>query len=186
LEYDLVCDKIDRRSRFFFLWGNELGYAWLFPTFEGYYVGLGYIGKTQKKVRSYLDDFLQHSTREGFLPEKYAIRGIFGGPDPVSVVPRYCERGIVLCGDSMGLVSQLAGDGIYYAMQSGRLAARAFTERNLAAYKELVNPLVRQVTVCGRIPPRPVAMAAAHAALLAMRFAPLRRAICRRFFLRDV
>ena len=54
----------------------------------------------------------------------YGTGNLFFGPrDPV-------ENGILMAGDSAGLIAPLAGDGIGIAMQQGRLIGRLFAELN--------------------------------------------------------
>ncbi len=185
-EYDIVCDKIDRKSRFFFLWGRELGYAWIFPTFEGYYAGLGFIGKTRKRLRFYLDDFMEYIIQQGLIPKHHTVRKMFGGPDPVAVVPNYCDKHIVLCGDSMGLVSQLAGDGIYYAMKSGKIAAEAYKEETMEDYGKLIKPVIDEVSLFRKIPPKSLGMFLARLILLAMtRSHTAQDLVFKKFFMRQ-
>jgi geranylgeranyl diphosphate/geranylgeranyl-bacteriochlorophyllide a reductase len=49
-----------------------------------------------------------------------------GAPIPLRPLPRWDNgRDVVLAGDAAGLVAPASGEGIYYAMASGRLAAEA-------------------------------------------------------------
>jgi len=75
--------------------------------------------------------------------------------------------GVLLCGDAASMVNPLSGEGIYYALASGRLAARAgllAPERPAAAYQAMLHELLGRHF--------------RHAALLglAIRWQPLARA----------
>ena len=49
-----------------------------------------------------------------------------GAPIPMKPLPRWDDgRGVVLAGDAAGVVAPASGEGIYYAMTGGRLAAEA-------------------------------------------------------------
>jgi geranylgeranyl reductase len=52
-----------------------------------------------------------------------------GAPIPMRPLRRWDDgAGVVLAGDAAGVVAPASGEGIYYAMHSGRLAARAIDE----------------------------------------------------------
>ncbi|MEV8504364.1 geranylgeranyl reductase family protein [Actinoplanes sp. NPDC051475] len=106
------------------------GYGWIFGLGDGRVnVGLGILnssdafGKTN--YRSLLTDWL------GTTPEDWGMRGeenadgpILGAALPMGFnrVPHY-TRGMMLVGDSGGMVNPMNGEGIAYAMESGELAA---------------------------------------------------------------
>ena len=49
-----------------------------------------------------------------------------GAPIPLKPLPRWDNgRDVVLAGDAAGVVAPASGEGIYYAMVGGRLAAEA-------------------------------------------------------------
>ena len=52
-----------------------------------------------------------------------------GAPIPLKPLPRWDNgRDVVLAGDAAGVVAPASGEGIYYAMLGGRLAADAVDE----------------------------------------------------------
>jgi len=106
------------------------GYGWIFPMGDGRVnVGLGVLnssvefGKTNYKEM--LVDWLG-STPEtwGMSDEANADGPILGAALPMGFnrVPHY-TRGVMLVGDSGGMVNPFNGEGIAYAMESGVLAA---------------------------------------------------------------
>jgi geranylgeranyl reductase family protein len=93
------------------------GYGWIFPH-RGYYsVGFGGIRGGVTKPADLLRNFL---VRQGFYG-KQKLRGCFL---PVGGVPRPVARDrVVLVGDAAGFVDAFTGEGIGYAILSGKLAA---------------------------------------------------------------
>jgi menaquinone-9 beta-reductase len=106
------------------------GYGWIFGMGDGRVnVGLGVLnssvafGKTN--YRAMLTDWLATTPPEwGMADEANADGPIQGAALPMgfSRVPHY-QRGMMLVGDSGGMVNPFNGEGIAYAMESGELAA---------------------------------------------------------------
>jgi geranylgeranyl reductase family protein len=106
------------------------GYGWIFGLGDGRVnVGLGILnsssafGKTN--YRAMLTDWLDGT------PEDWGLRGDANAAGPTlgaalpmgfNRVPHY-TRGVMLVGDSGGMVNPMNGEGIAYAMESGELAA---------------------------------------------------------------
>jgi menaquinone-9 beta-reductase len=106
------------------------GYGWIFPMGDGRVnVGLGVLnssvefGKTNYKEM--LVDWLGSTPPAwGMSDEANADGPILGAALPMGFnrVPHY-TRGVMLVGDSGGMVNPFNGEGIAYAMESGALAA---------------------------------------------------------------
>jgi geranylgeranyl reductase family protein len=134
--------------------GDKLlpGYGWIFGMGDGRVnVGLGVLnsssafGKTN--YRRLLTDWLATTPPDwGMTDEANADGPILGAALPMGFnrVPHY-TRGVLLVGDSGGMVNPFNGEGIAYAMESGELAAEVLVqalarpagadrERALAAY----------------------------------------------------
>jgi geranylgeranyl reductase family protein len=128
------------------------GYGWIFGLGDGRVnVGLGILnsskafGKTN--YRRMLTDWLGSTPGDwGMRDEANAAGPILGAALPMGFnrVPHY-TRGVLLVGDSGGMVNPFNGEGIAYAMESGELAAEVAVqalarpagperERALAAY----------------------------------------------------
>ncbi|MCZ7440263.1 geranylgeranyl reductase family protein [Micromonospora sp. WMMC241] len=137
--------------------GNDAllpGYGWIFGLGDGRVnVGLGVLnsssafGKTN--YRKLLTDWLANTPEDwGMTDEANAEGPILGAALPMGFnrVPHY-SRGVLLVGDSGGMVNPFNGEGIAYAMESGELAAEvavqalarpagAERERALMAYPQ--------------------------------------------------
>ena len=95
-------------------------YAWVFPHGDTASVGLG---SAQKGFA------LRPATkalRESIgLADAETIR-VEGAPIPLKPLKRWDNgRDLVVCGDAAGVVAPASGEGIYYAMECGRMAAGA-------------------------------------------------------------
>jgi geranylgeranyl diphosphate/geranylgeranyl-bacteriochlorophyllide a reductase len=95
-------------------------YAWIFPHGETISVGTGSAVKGFSLRRAV-----------GALRQLTGLQAVEtirreGAPIPLSPLPRWDNgRDIVLAGDAAGVVAPASGEGIYYAMLGGRLAAEA-------------------------------------------------------------
>jgi geranylgeranyl reductase family protein len=106
------------------------GYGWIFGLGDGRVnVGLGILnssdafGKTN--YRHLLTDWLGSTPQEwGLRDEANADGPTLGAALPMGFnrVPHY-TRGVMLVGDSGGMVNPMNGEGIAYAMESGEMAA---------------------------------------------------------------
>ena len=111
--------------------GVELpGYGWVFPLGGGRAnIGLGYmpVGKTEgkKSIKKMLKDFVERPAFHAMLSsanqttefKSYPIRTDF------STAKTYHKR-TILAGEAAGLVNPLTGEGIDYALESGKIAAQ--------------------------------------------------------------
>lgn len=118
------------------------GYAWAFPKQGHLSVGVGVFLRNgpaglPDRLRAYL-------ARSGLSGRREVRRQ--GGVIPVS--PRldgFVRRRVLLAGDAAGLADPLTGEGIYGALTSGSLAARALVQGGLreAAVREIYEAALR-------------------------------------------
>jgi menaquinone-9 beta-reductase len=157
MEYDIVCEKKDTHIHTIPGYKMEVGYAWLFPTSTGYQAGIGIVRKPRKSLKVYLDSFVDWAVKQNLMPSDYSIAKTSGGALPLKLAKKYATDRILLCGDAMGLVKVLTGEGIYYAMKSGKIVGQVLSQNqeNIAKrYKKKVRPLVRDVFITPYIPPK--------------------------------
>jgi geranylgeranyl reductase family protein len=105
------------------------GYGWIFGLGDGRInVGLGVLNSSkayqQTNYRRMLTDWMEATPPEWGLTEDNADGKILGAALPMGFnrTPHYA-RGMMLVGDSGGMVNPFNGEGIAYAMESGQLAA---------------------------------------------------------------
>ncbi|PRY61116.1 geranylgeranyl reductase family protein [Glycomyces artemisiae] len=111
------------------------GYGWIFGLGDGRVnVGLGVLnssegyGKTD--YRALLRDWLANTPEEwGLADEANADGPVRGAALPMGFnrVPHY-SRGLMLVGDSGGMVNPFNGEGIAYAIEAGEVAANVVAE----------------------------------------------------------
>ena len=117
----------------------SMGYAWIFPKRSHLSVGVGGAPSQSRDMSNRLREFLSLNQ----LDPNTTIKGCF---IPVSRWRHntYTDR-ILLAGDAAGLVDSFSGEGIRFAIISGRLAAETvitahskadFSERTLRSYHE--------------------------------------------------
>lgn len=99
-------------------------YAWVFP--HGATASIG-VGSAQKGFA--LREAVAALRRAAGLDHVATLRRE-GAPIPLEPLRRWDNgRDVVLAGDAAGVVAPASGEGIYYAMLGGRLAAEAAIER---------------------------------------------------------
>ena len=140
-------------------WGTfPGGYGWVFPKDDHFSIGVGGPASISKWMMDYYRRFLV------YLESGYGIRvldtlSLRSWPIPVRVEKSRFHNGRVLvAGDAGGLTDSLTGEGIYYAIRSGKLAAAACSEYlqaispSLQSYTEAVNDeLMTELTEANRI-----------------------------------
>jgi geranylgeranyl reductase family protein len=119
------------------LWrGSDLlpGYGWIFPLPGGLVnVGLGLLNTSPHfghvHYRELLDDWVAALPAEWGLRRDSRIGKVRGGPLPMGFSRKPVARpGMLLVGDAAGVVNPFNGEGIAYAMETGRMAAEAADE----------------------------------------------------------
>ncbi|WP_125773441.1 geranylgeranyl reductase family protein [Antribacter gilvus] len=125
------------------------GYGWIFPLGDGTAnVGLGSVHSTPARqsaasidYRRLQDTWLRNSAPEGWEISPEAATGPVRGaalPMGFNRGPLYSD-GVLLAGDSAGMVSPFNGEGIAYGLQAGRVAADAIVQarvKNTGAARE--------------------------------------------------
>ncbi|MCK4484962.1 MAG: hypothetical protein KAU89_09055, partial [Candidatus Thorarchaeota archaeon] len=100
----------------------EWGYAWCFPKRDELSIGVGCRMDRMSNLKGSWRDFVSMLERTKGVqidPDSRSVfRVPFGGCEK-----RVIERRTMLIGDAAGLVSPITGEGIYYAIESGLIAA---------------------------------------------------------------
>ncbi|WP_395109139.1 geranylgeranyl reductase family protein [Actinomadura sp. SCN-SB] len=119
------------------LWdGRRLlpGYGWIFPVGDGTSnVGVGLLNTSKAfqniNYRNMLRDWTAQMPEEWRMDEDHATGPIRGAGLPMGFnrQPHY-TRGMLLAGDAGGMINPFNGEGIDYALESGRLAAEIMVQ----------------------------------------------------------
>ena len=103
------------------------GYGWVFPKGKWLSIGIGGFFKEERiKPRHHFNTLL-----EGLhLTSEESPGRVLGHPVPsfYSLEQKVSQGRILLVGDAAHLIDPLTGEGIYYALRSGMLAAQAILE----------------------------------------------------------
>jgi len=145
-------ESVKRFSQTVFLdWGAfPGGYGWVFPKGDHFSIGVGGPAALSKWMMPYYERFLgyfqrnlQESSDRSINLETLSMRS---WPIPVRVEKSNFHSGrIMVAGDAGGLTDPLTGEGIYYAVRSGNLAAQTCSgylqgrTSNLDSYSREVN-----------------------------------------------
>jgi geranylgeranyl reductase family protein len=146
-------EDIMRFSETVFLdWGTlPGGYAWVFPKRDHFSIGVGGPASLSKAMMTYYDRFVKSISREIDDPSGNGICFLetlskASWPIPVRTKKGLFHHGCVLItGDEAGLGDPLTGEGIYYAVRSGIIAAETCVDflsgriNSLTHYSEKVN-----------------------------------------------
>lgn len=139
-EYELGKDDI---QNFF---GNEkmcylhlkfkdiFGYGWVFPKKQHVNIGIGmFITKKhekekQRNILNVYKDYFNILKEDKVVPDNLEIGKCCGGAVPfVPLDKTYSDR-VLIVGDAAGFINPLTGEGIYFAMTSGEIAAKVISD----------------------------------------------------------
>jgi flavin-dependent dehydrogenase len=106
------------------------GYGWVFPKKE--HVNIGVVEfrqaidptREKKNLQRNFAQYLQMLKEQKLIPKNLSSKTTHGGAFPTCPAKRLTADRMFLCGDAGGLVNPMTGEGIYYAMCSGELAAK--------------------------------------------------------------
>jgi digeranylgeranylglycerophospholipid reductase len=122
------------------------GYGWIFPKKDHINIGIGEIGKSEFNLKNIFSKYIQMLKNDKIIPESIKLGTIKGGALPIHPVDKTYSNRVILCGDSAGFINPLTGEGIDFAMYSGKIASDVlikalekenFTEHFLKKYEKL-------------------------------------------------
>lgn len=125
---DFISEKFgEERTCHFHLKPNNLyGYAWVFPKRSALNLGFGAFWRDIRNldIRSTFKSYIELLKKEGLVPKDLEMGKPKGAPVPLrGAIKKTVSERILLIGDAAGFVSPIGGDGLYYAIDSGRIAA---------------------------------------------------------------
>ena len=116
---DSILRAYGRRPLFMF-GAIRWGYAWIFPKADHLSVGVAALRPKRGELQAVLGREMERRGIDLSLGVRH------GHTIPLYTRPRpVAKRRVLLAGDAAGLVDPLTGEGIRFALQSGRLAAEA-------------------------------------------------------------
>jgi flavin-dependent dehydrogenase len=106
----------------------------VFPKKEHLNVGFGIIQghkKTPEESLNFLHvyhDYIAFLKEKNIIPKNLTETPVKGGALPTHPLEKTYAHRMLLVGDAAGFINPMSGEGIYYAMASGEIAARVITE----------------------------------------------------------
>jgi geranylgeranyl reductase family protein len=106
------------------------GYGWVFPKQKHVNIGVAEFRQAihpaieKKNLHINYAQYLKTLKKQKLIPNNLNIATTHGGAFPTCQMKRLTADRVLLCGDAGGLVNPLTGEGIYYAMCSGEMAAK--------------------------------------------------------------
>lgn len=143
------------------------GFGWVAPKKDCLNIGIGEIqpSASQQQMKHPLKEvyheFIRVLKERNLIPPTITVRTIQGGALPLQPLDKTFADRVVLCGDAAGQMNPLTGDGIHYAMSSGKFAAdvcamaleAGTTDTSfLSKYQTLwKNDFGEEMRLCGRV-----------------------------------
>ena len=108
--------------------GNVAGYGWVFPKKNSVNIGIVDYQKIGEKSKNYtlkrvFKKYLLKLQEINTIPKNLTSRQIKGGLLPFQPIQKTYSNHVLLSGDAAGFINPLTGEGIYYALSSGEIAA---------------------------------------------------------------
>jgi geranylgeranyl reductase family protein len=130
-----------------FVFGEiRTGYIWIFPKADHLSIGIGGLKPRPGELQAVLERVMQ---RFGIPVQRQASHGhplpIYGQGEQLGT------RRCVLVGDAAGLVDPFTGEGIRFAIKSGRLAAQAILDGHPERYTARVNQTIGNTLRMGNV-----------------------------------
>jgi len=113
---------------------NIPGYGWVFPKKQHLNIGIAKltpdvnISKTKMNLLNIYRDYIKTLKKTRVIPENLEIGRCKGGVLPVAPLEKTYANRVIIVGDAGGLINPISGEGIYYAMSSGKIAAQVISE----------------------------------------------------------
>lgn len=109
--------NINKNNFYYFFEKNKCGYLWIFPKNKNQ-ANIGYGSLKDKAPKKTLKNLLKKHKINAKQIKEYAGIVPVSGP-----IKKTCENRILVCGTAAGLVYAGTGEGIHFALLSGKIAA---------------------------------------------------------------
>jgi geranylgeranyl reductase family protein len=131
-----IMDDYFKKSRHVYIhsrFKTAQGYGWVFPKKQHLNIGFGIIqvDKTQQQklnLRTCYQEYITLLKEEDLIPQDLKEEPVKGGALLTHPLEKTYRDRLLLVGDAAGFINPLSGEGIYYAMASGQIAAEVIAE----------------------------------------------------------
>jgi geranylgeranyl reductase family protein len=109
------------------------GYGWIFPKKNYINIGIGEFesavdkSKPKKNLKEVYSEFISTLKKNNILPKDFKSVKTKGATLPIFPLEKTFADRTILCGDAAGFINPITGEGIYYAMTSGEIAANVIS-----------------------------------------------------------
>jgi len=110
------------------------GYGWVFPKKEHLNIGICEFksvvnqSKDKTSISEIYKNYINILKESKIIPDDLRIGQVKGGALPIFPLEKTYSDRVILCGDAGGFINPVSGEGIYYAMSSGKIAAQVISE----------------------------------------------------------
>lgn len=110
------------------------GYGWVFPKKEHLNIGICEYRlavshpKGKPNLKEAYKNYINILKGSKIIPDDFKLGRVKGGALPIFPLEKTYSDRVILCGDAGGFINPVSGEGIYYAMSSGEIAARVITK----------------------------------------------------------
>jgi geranylgeranyl reductase family protein len=108
---------------------NVVGYGWVFPKKKHVNIGIcelkpiGNQSQGKTNLKDVYKNYFNLLKKSKIIPNDLEIGRLRGGALPLYPLEKTYSNRVLLCGDAGGFINPISGEGIYFAMSSGEIAA---------------------------------------------------------------
>ena len=131
-----IMDEYFKKSRHCYIhsrFKSAEGYGWVFPKKEHLNIGFSIINmdknlQQKHNLLNWYQDYISLLKEKNLIPQHLKETPVKGGALLTHPLEKTYTDRFLLVGDAAGFINPLTGEGIYYAMVSGQIAAEIITE----------------------------------------------------------
>ena len=122
----------------FYFGGVKWGYAWFFDKGDHASIGTGTVLKEASNLRRLFNYFVMRSRYTNTRSTENLKLNAWRIPATGGISGKFAKGNALLLGDAAGLVDPFLGEGISYAIQSGKIAADCVIKNNVGDYRKKI------------------------------------------------
>lgn len=134
LTYSYIGEGIDKEYSIVKFLADFPGYIWVFPWRNNGSVGIGSEIQYRREFSRILDEFIKFDLPKFKITSKFYAK-LPKGESKFFSIP-CAGKDWILVGDAAGHVDPITGEGILYALWSGKLAAKAIIRNEIEKYDD--------------------------------------------------
>jgi len=107
---------------------NIPGYGWVFSKKQHLNLGVVKLYPTKLNLLNVYKDYFNLLKKDKIIPGNLKMGQCKGGALPLGPLKKTYGNRVILVGDAAGFINPISGEGIYYAMSSGEIAAKTISD----------------------------------------------------------